>query len=210
MEEVGDWVFHQASKQVRKWRDQLDPEFQISINKSPAQFQRDAAALPRWERHLDALGLPGRSISIEITEGLLMDINEMTATTLLQISRSGISLSLDDFGTGYSSLSYLKKFDIDTIKIDRTFVGSIDRDPNDVALCEAMIVMAHKLGLRVIAEGVENDAQRQLLMLIGCDYAQGYHFSRPIEADAFETLVLAIREREPRRTLVPEIALSNR
>ncbi len=186
--EVGDWVFRQAALQVQRWRRNLDGQFQISINKSPAQFRLGVDTLSRWQHMLEALHLPGSSIAIEITEGLLMDVNQHAESSLLQISRAGIGLSLDDFGTGYSSLSYLKKFDIDSIKIDRSFVDGIEHDASNVALCEAMIVMAHKLGLRVIAEGVENTEQRDMLNLIGCDFAQGYVYAAALPANEFEDL----------------------
>lgn len=186
--EVGDWVFRQAAQQVHRWRSNLDGQFQISINKSPAQFRLGVGTLARWQQMLETLKLPGNSITIEITEGLLMDVNQHAESSLLQISRAGIGLSLDDFGTGYSSLSYLKKFDIDSIKIDRSFVDGMEHDASNVALCEAMIVMAHKLGLRVIAEGVENPQQRDMLNLIGCDFAQGFVFAAALPAEEFEHL----------------------
>ncbi len=208
--EVGDWVFREAANQVHRWRTMLDPEFQVSINKSPAQFRHGAGTMARWERCLESLQLPGRSIAIEITEGLLMDVNDLATTSLMQISRAGIALSLDDFGTGYSSLSYLKKFDIDYIKIDRSFIGSMESDPDDVALCEAIIVMAHKLGLKVIAEGVENEAQRKLLALIGCDFGQGYFFSPPVAPADFEAVVQAMHAQSEHAQAGPGSALSDR
>jgi EAL domain-containing protein (putative c-di-GMP-specific phosphodiesterase class I) len=186
--EVGDWVFRQAATQVLRWRRNLDACFQISINKSPAQFRLGIGTLARWQRLLESLQLPGECIAIEITEGLLMDVNQHAESSLLQISRAGIGLSLDDFGTGYCSLSYLKKFDIDSIKIDRSFVDGMEHDASNVALCEAMIVMAHKLGLRVIAEGVENVQQRDMLNLIGCDYAQGYVYAAALPPEEFEQM----------------------
>jgi EAL domain-containing protein (putative c-di-GMP-specific phosphodiesterase class I) len=126
---------------------------------------------------------------VEITEGLLMDANEVVNAKLLQFRDAGIQVALDDFGTGYSSLSYLQRFDIDYIKIDQSFVRSLAPGAHDLALCEAIIVMAHKLNMKVIAEGVETLAQRELLMAAGCDYAQGYLFARPLPRDAFESLL---------------------
>ena len=104
-------------------------------------------------------------------------------------------MAIDDFGTGYSSLSYLKKFDIDYLKIDQSFVNNLETDPDNMALSEAIIVMAHKLGLKVIAEGVETDGQRRLLTAAGCDYAQGYLFSMPISPEEFEKLLIAQERR---------------
>ena len=128
-------------------------------------------------------------MTVEITEGLLLDVSSDIARKLFEFHNKGIQTAIDDFGTGYSSLSYLKRFDIDYLKIDRSFVRDLVTDPDDMALSEAIIVMAHKLGLKVIAEGVETEAQRALLTQAGCDYAQGYLFSRPVPADEFEELL---------------------
>ena len=119
-----------------------------------------------------------------------MDSNAKVATSLIRCRDAGIQVAIDDFGTGYSSLAYLKKFDIDYLKIDRSFVSNLAPDSADYALCEAIVVMAHKLGLKVIAEGVETTQQRDLLINIGCDFAQGYLFSRPVTAQAFEELLI--------------------
>jgi EAL domain-containing protein (putative c-di-GMP-specific phosphodiesterase class I) len=137
------------------------------------------------------LHLQGHGIVIEITEGLLMNVERTVTDKLLAFRDAGIQVSLDDFGTGYSSLSYLKKFDIDFLKIDQSFVSNMDSDPDNLTLCESMILMAHRLGLKVIAEGVEKDSQRELLAAAGCDFAQGYLFSRPVASDEFEMLLLA-------------------
>ena len=181
--EIGDWVFREATIQLAKIRSQLDPEFQISINKSPVQFQIDKRSHTNWFEHLNALGLPGKSLVIEITEGLLMSSSETTNKILLDFQQAGLELSLDDFGTGYSSLSYLKKYDIDYLKIDKSFVSNLYEDSDDAILCEAIIVMAHKLGIKVIAEGIETEQQKTILLNAGCDYGQGYLFSKavPIE-----------------------------
>ncbi len=182
--EIGDWVFRQATQQVRQWRATHDPRFQISVNISPVQFHsEDGAGVGSWVRHLQQLGLPGSGICFEITEGLLLDTVPVVKTRLLEFRDAGIQVSLDDFGTGYSSLSYLKKFDIDYIKIDQSFVRNLEVDPDDKVLCEAIIVMAHKLGLKVIAEGVETEGQHRLLAEAGCDYVQGYLLAMPAPAD---------------------------
>jgi len=135
------------------------------------------------------LGLPGNSLVVEITEGLLLDASEHVSARLLEFRDAGIQVSLDDFGTGYSSLSYLKKFDIDYLKIDKSFVANLSAGSDDLVLCEAIIVMAHKLGIKVIAEGVETAVQRDLLLAAGCDFGQGYFFSQPINAEEFERLL---------------------
>ena len=143
----------------------------------------------KWITQLKQLDLPGQAISIEITEGLLLDASEKIIEKLLLFRHAGMQVSLDDFGTGYSSLSYLKKFNIDYLKIDQSFIRNLNSDKSDVALTEAIIVMAHKLGLKVIAEGVESIEQREILRLAGCDYAQGYLFAKPIPPDEFEKLL---------------------
>jgi hypothetical protein len=142
-----------------------------------------------WFEHLKELGLPGQNIVVEITEGLLMEAKEEIYSHLLSFRDKGIQVALDDFGTGYSLLAYLKRFDIDFIKIDQTFVRNLTPASDDLALCEAMVVMAHKLGLKVIAEGVETELQRDLLKQMCCDYGQGYLFSRPVPAEDFERLL---------------------
>ncbi|WNB77949.1 bifunctional diguanylate cyclase/phosphodiesterase [Methylomonas koyamae] len=191
--EIGDWVFRQAAAQAVRWRNLLDPEFQISVNKSPVQFRADHGNHLSWFGHLRELGLAGSSIAIEITEGLLVEASDKIRGQLLAFRDQGTQVALDDFGTGYSSLAYLKKFDIDYLKIDQAFVRNLANDSSDMALCEAMIVMAHKLGIKVIAEGVETAEQCALLKQIGCDYGQGYLFARPMPAEACEAALLQAR-----------------
>ncbi|MEY3125068.1 MAG: hypothetical protein RLZZ573_1588 [Pseudomonadota bacterium] len=190
--DIGEWVFQQAADQVRKWRATVDPDFQISVNKSPVQFHHDGSGKAPWARQLKDLGLPGKSIVVEITEGLLLDASTSSVGDhLLELGDGGIQVSLDDFGTGYSSLSYLQKFDIDFIKIDQFFVRHLIPASTNLALCNAIIVMAHALGMKVIAEGVETAQQRDLLLEAGCDYGQGYLFAKPMPAADFETFVTA-------------------
>src|SRR5262249_40114269 len=138
---------------------------------------------------LRQLDLSGQHIVIEITEGLLLRAENHVMDKLLRFRGAGIKLAIDDFGTGYSALAYLKKFCIDYLKIDKTFVQNMETDGNDVVLVEAIIAMAHKLGIQVIAEGVETDGQRRMLMAMGCDFGQGYLFSRPVPASEFELVL---------------------
>jgi diguanylate cyclase (GGDEF)-like protein/PAS domain S-box-containing protein len=195
--EIGDWVFHEAIRELAHWREMFEPELQISLNVSPEQFRErqgsDHGSLKgfkeNWLNQLDRLGLPAESIVFEITEGVLLDEKASAREKLLAMRDAGIQVALDDFGTGYSSLSYLKKFDIDYLKIDQSFVQNMENDANDQALCEAIIVMAHKLGLKVIAEGVETESQRDLLVGFGCEYAQGWLYSKALPADGFEVLL---------------------
>jgi diguanylate cyclase (GGDEF)-like protein/PAS domain S-box-containing protein len=187
--DIGEFVFHQAIQKIKRWQEIHGDEFQISINVSPIQINDKSGKYEPWHQQLKKLGLAGRSIVVEITEGLLLEGNASIIKKLLEYRDEGTQVALDDFGTGYSSLSYLKKFDIDYIKIDQSFVRNLAPESEDMALCEAIIVMAHKLGLKVIAEGVETVEHSTLLIGIGCDYAQGYLFSRPLPASEFEKLL---------------------
>ena len=153
------------------------------------QFHHSGSGQQSWFRQLQTMGLPGDSIVVEITEGLLLDTSASVAEQLLELHDAGIQVSLDDFGTGYSSLSYLQKFDIDFLKIDQSFVRHLIAASTDLALCKAIIVMAHELGMKVIAEGVETAQQRDLLLAAGCDYAQGYLFARPMAVPEFEAFI---------------------
>lgn len=187
--EIGDWVFQQAARQVQAWRHTLTSDFQISVNKSPVQFLHSGTAKMAWAEQLGHMGIPGDSIVVEITEGLLLDTSANVAQTLLALRAAGIGVSLDDFGTGYSSLSYLQKFDIDFVKIDQSFVRNLTADSTDLALCKAIVVMAHALGMKVVAEGVETVQQRDLLASVDCDYVQGFLYAQPMDASAFEAFV---------------------
>ncbi len=126
------------------------------------------------------------SVVIEITEGLLLDISPAVAAHFAELRDLGMQVSLDDFGTGYSSLTYLQRLDVDFVKIDQSFVRHIETRSTDLALCKAVIAMAHELGMRVVAEGVETQGQRDLLVAAGCDLGQGYWFARPMDPQAFE------------------------
>lgn len=185
---IGDWVFRESMRWVARWNTLTARPFQISVNKSPVQF-RSTGGGASWAEELQAMGLSGSNLAVEITEGLLLNKDDRTGSRLLQFRDAGIQVSVDDFGTGYSALSYLKKFDVDVLKIDQSFVSNMVSDEADQALCEAIVVMAHKLGLRVVAEGVETAEQAALLQRIGCDFGQGYHFARPMAAEQFDALL---------------------
>lgn len=184
---LGEWVFKEALQHVAQWRNTYHKDFQVSVNKSPIQFQRRESE--SWADYLKRHNSTGQGICIEITEGLLLNAEEGISNKLLEFRDAGMQVAIDDFGTGYSSLSYLKKFDIDYLKIDQSFVRNLSADTSDIALCEAMIVMAHKLGFKVIAEGVEKGEQLDILMKFGCDFAQGYLFSKPLPPEEFEKMV---------------------
>ena len=184
---IGNWVFTQAVQQANKWCGNVDTEFQVSVNMSPTQFRLDTGAfITEWQSYLQGLDITGKNVIVEITEGLLLDADPDVIDKLLWLRDAGIQVAIDDFGTGYSSLSYLKKFDIDYLKIDKSFVKNLESNTNDIALCSAMIVMAHTLGLKVIAEGVETEGQKKILADAGCDFAQGFLFSQPVPVDEFE------------------------
>ncbi|MGR6872637.1 EAL domain-containing protein [Pseudomonas sp. HK3] len=188
--EIGDWVFKQAAVQAKVLRKKISRQFQVSINKSPIQFYNDhATGHALWSAFLSTINLDGSAIAVEITEGLLLDSTEMVKEKLVDFQNNNMAISLDDFGTGYSALSYLKKFDIDYIKIDRSFVMNIEDDHYNRILCETIIGMSHKLGMKVIAEGIENEEQKKILLDAKCDYGQGYLFSKPITASALMQLI---------------------
>ena len=189
---LGDWVFREATRLVAGWRQTVHAQFQVAVNVSPLQFQNPELDLEAWLAHLRQLGLDGSAVVVEITEGLLMEAGPEVTRHLLHLRDAGVQVALDDFGTGYSSLSYLNKLDIDYIKIDRSFVCNLQAESPELALCEGITAMAHKLGLRVVAEGVETKEQLQLLKSAGCDHAQGYLISRPVPATAFDRLAAPV------------------
>jgi diguanylate cyclase (GGDEF)-like protein/PAS domain S-box-containing protein len=188
--DIGEWVFQQAASQVLRWRKRYHAQFQVSVNKSPVQFHADGTRQQPWSDHLRALGLPGAAITVEITEGLLLDASTQVTRQLIALREAGVQVSLDDFGTGYSSLTYLQKFEIDYIKIDQSFVRHLVPSSTGLALCKAIIVMAHELGMKVIAEGVETAEQLDLLVAAGCDYGQGYLFAHPMKEADFDAFMV--------------------
>lgn len=192
---IGDWIFHEAILQTAQWRQTLAADFQLSINTSPVQLRPGGTDIQAWAETLKSVSLDSDAIAIEITEGILMD--GPASERLPQMQQDGFLVSLDDFGTGYSTLSYLKRFDINYLKIDQGFVRNLSPDSSDYALCEAIIEMAHKLEIKVIAEGIETESQRRYLTAMGCDFGQGYLFSKPIPAVEFEELVRAYNGTKP-------------
>ena len=187
--QIGDWVFMQAAAASQRWSARLGTPFQIGVNKSPVQFLAQSSDL-NWAAYLNERGLSGNSISVEITEGLLLNASAAVAAKLLEYRDAGIQVALDDFGTGYSSMAYLKKFDIDYLTIDQSCGRDMADDDGDRAIAESMIVMAHRLGLKVIAEGIETTAQRDLLAAAGCDFGQGFLFARPAPPEEFERMLV--------------------
>lgn len=187
--EIGDWVFLTAARQAKAWRRSLHPQFQISVNRSPVQFRSSTNKQLSWGQQLAQLGVSGDAIAVEITEGLLLDNGPGVSAQLRALRDAGLPISLDDFGTGYSAMAYLQKFTLDYLKIDRSFVNGIGQDASSRALCQAIVVMAHALGMKVVAEGIETQAQYDWLRDAGCDYGQGFLLSRPLKPEAFEAFV---------------------
>jgi diguanylate cyclase (GGDEF)-like protein/PAS domain S-box-containing protein len=190
---IGAWVLRKACAQVKEWQRQQLPIPQVAVNLSPRQFIE--AGLPELvARTLEDTGLEPCCLELEITENLLMKDIEGGITTLGALKKIGVKLAIDDFGTGYSSLNYLKRFPIDRLKIDQSFVRDIITDPDDAAITQAIITLAHNLGLTVIAEGVENQAQAAFLRARRCDQMQGYLYSRPICAEEIADLPTTFRQ----------------
>ena len=191
--QIGSWVFKQAAARSRQWSERLQESFQIGVNKSPIQFLAHNEHSD-WVQHLQRLNLPGSGVAIEITEGMLLHASSSVTNKLQEYRDAGIQLAIDDFGTGYSSMAYLKKFDIDYLKIDQSFIREITTDVDSLTVTESIIVMAHRLGLKVVAEGIETPEQLALLLAAGCDYGQGFLFAEALPPDAFEKLLLSCRQ----------------
>jgi diguanylate cyclase (GGDEF)-like protein len=185
---IGAWALETACAQTRLWQDAFQPQLFVAVNLSARQFLQPGLA-EQVKRGLARSGLEGRFLELEITESLAMQKADATIDTLRELKELGVRISIDDFGTGYSSLSYLKRFPIDTLKIDRTFVSEIHADPGDAAIATTVIAMARSLGLRVVAEGVEREEQVWFLQAHRCDQVQGFLFSRPVAAERFDELL---------------------
>lgn len=178
---LGEWVIKEACHQMAKWQAQ-GLWIQVAVNVSAKQFH--AGNLVQFvDSTLKSNSVDPRCFTLELTESLLMENAEQTVDTLNQLITLGLKISMDDFGTGYSSLSYLKRFPLHELKIDRSFLGDITRNPEDKALVSAVIYLAHEFGLQVVAEGVETQEQLDLLIILNCDQYQGYFFSRPVKVD---------------------------
>jgi diguanylate cyclase (GGDEF)-like protein len=188
--ELGDWVFNQALNDLQIIRQTLGSEFQLSINVSPNQFNQPEQLL-KWVETMKELDIPGRCISLEITEGILLDPTNEVINVISALKKTGVQFSIDDFGTGYSALAYLRKFDIDYVKIDKSFIQNLETNNYDAVLCESIINMANRLGMKVIAEGIETEDQKRLLKDFSCDYGQGYLFARPQPLETFLNYTIA-------------------
>jgi len=185
---IGEWVLETACRQGRAWLDAGLPPVTIAVNISAAQlFQRDPVA---WVADaLQRTGFPADLLELELTESQLAQDVETAIAVFSQLRGLGIRLAIDDFGTGYSSLDYLRRFDVTSLKIDRSFVDGMLAEPGDAAIVRAAIALAHAFGLSVIAEGVETEAQQSCLRELRCDQIQGYLVSRPVPAEKFAALL---------------------
>ncbi|MDE2251466.1 MAG: EAL domain-containing protein [Gammaproteobacteria bacterium] len=185
---IGRWVLHSACMQACDWQAAGLPPIVVSVNVSPRQF-REGNIVATIAEALRISGLDARYLQIELTEGLAMHGAEKYVEMLGQIKALGVQIAVDDFGTGYSSLSYLKRFPVDQLKVDRSFVVDLATDPDDAVIVQAIIALGHKLNLQVVAEGVETAEQLEFLRQAGCDEMQGYLFGMPMIASDFAALL---------------------
>jgi diguanylate cyclase (GGDEF)-like protein/PAS domain S-box-containing protein len=183
--EIGAWVLREACRQIKTWRDRGLVGVPVSVNVSAVQI-RNGNLMQTLRDILEESGLPGTALELEVTESLMIQDTELILGQFRALKTLGVSVSIDDFGTGYSNLSYLKRFPIDKLKIDRSFVRDIVGNPDDAAIAHAVVSMGRSLRLKVIAEGVENEPQADILRKMGCDEGQGYLFARPMPAAKLE------------------------
>ncbi|RKZ36901.1 MAG: PAS domain S-box protein, partial [Gammaproteobacteria bacterium] len=183
--EIGEWVLRTVCEQSERLQEASKPSLRLSVNVSRYQFtHRDFES--KVVQMLDETQVNPAALVLEVTESAMTDDEENAIGIMRRIRDVGLSWSLDDFGTGYSSLSYLKRFPVDTLKIDRSFVRDVINDADDEALIRAIVAMAHSLKVKVVAEGIETREQREFLQGLGCEYGQGFFFAHPLEIDAFE------------------------
>ncbi|MGQ0751359.1 MAG: putative bifunctional diguanylate cyclase/phosphodiesterase [Betaproteobacteria bacterium] len=184
---IGAWVLHTACAQLASWR-RAGHDVDVAVNLSPRQFrQKDLVEMVASA--LSTTGLAAQHLELEITEGAAMSRAEHTVSVLGQLHRLGVKLAVDDFGTGYSNLSYLKRFPLHNLKIDRSFIVDIGKDAHSEAIVPATVALAHSLGLKVVAEGVETELQRDFLASAGCDEAQGFLYGGAVSPEDFTALL---------------------
>ena len=199
---IGEWVLHTSCAQNRAWQQEGLPPLKMSVNLSAQQF-RQKGLRDTIDRVLKDTGLEPQYLEFELTESLLMEDTKVSSTTLSDFKRMGFNISVDDFGTGYSSLGYLKRFPLDTLKIDQSFVRDITIDSDSAAIANSVIALARSLRLRVVAEGVETEEQLSMLRDQECDEIQGYLFSRPLPAQEFKKLLQSGKGLEPVQEIQP-------
>jgi EAL domain-containing protein (putative c-di-GMP-specific phosphodiesterase class I) len=191
---LGEWVMKEACRQAKEWRERYpsEPPLVVCVNISAAQV-RHPGLLKDVRSALRESGLAADELVLGITEGTLLKDTEVIEAVFRELKRLGVRLAIDDFGKEYSSLSYLNRLPVDVLKIDRLFLESLKENPSNTIIVEAVIALAHSLGLEVIGEGVEGAEQLELLRMMRCDFAQGYHLARPLPSEEVERL-LADRE----------------
>ncbi len=189
---LGEWVLNRAVRQAIEWQREEAEDFSMAINVSSRQF-RHGDLVAAIASALEATGLEPQNLEVELTEGTLIEDTELALRTIERLKEMGVRISIDDFGTGYSSLSYLKRFPIDSLKIDRSFVADINDDPDDAAISEAIVSLGRSLRLEVVAEGVETTEQLARLEELGCDAVQGFLFSKPLDPADLEQLLTSYR-----------------
>jgi EAL domain-containing protein (putative c-di-GMP-specific phosphodiesterase class I) len=191
---IGHWVLREACRQMKAWQAKfpITTSWMISVNLSTKQFKQPDL-VEQIEHVLRDTGLEGGSLKLEITESLIMDSVDSATAMLSRLKALGIQLSMDDFGTGYSSLSYLHQFPMHTLKVDRSFVSRMGQHGQSTDIARTIVMLAHQLGLDVVAEGVETAEQLAQLQSLGCEYAQGYFFSEPVDSVKAGALIEAER-----------------
>jgi EAL domain-containing protein (putative c-di-GMP-specific phosphodiesterase class I) len=197
IEPIGSWVLEQACRQLREWQQSHDMQLDMSVNVSAVQFT-GGELVEAVRRVLAETGIVPRSLKLELTESAVMADAEHALGIFAELKALGVRVSLDDFGTGYSSLSYLRRLPIDTLKIDRSFVSQLDRFDDKRQIVEVVLMLARALELDVVAEGVETDAELQLLRDMGSDFVQGYFYYKPLTPEAAESTLAeqGARDRE--------------
>jgi EAL domain-containing protein (putative c-di-GMP-specific phosphodiesterase class I) len=188
--QLGRWVLQEACRQLKEWQNSphISKNLWISVNLSASQFAHPSLVKEIREVLLEA-DLDANRLMLELTEGMAMENPEFSQSLLMQLRVMGVRIAIDDFGTGYSSPSYLRRFPLDYLKIDHLFVKSIENKPDSREMIRAVYTLAHQLGLQVIAEGIENAWQLDLIRSIGCEYGQGFLYSKPARSELVETLL---------------------
>jgi EAL domain-containing protein (putative c-di-GMP-specific phosphodiesterase class I) len=188
---LGAWVMQEAGRTLKRWHEQypVHSTLTVSVNLSGEQLKHPSC-LQHVADTITTTGVRAQTMKFEITESVLIEQTEATLNQIAHIQELGIGFYLDDFGTGYSSLSYLRRFNVERLKIDRSFISRIEHSPKDLSMVRNMIRLAHGLDMQVIAEGVETPAQLEHLKHVRCDYVQGYYFSKPLPAEEAEALLV--------------------
>jgi EAL domain-containing protein (putative c-di-GMP-specific phosphodiesterase class I) len=203
---ISDWVLTEACREALNWHHQYPdgPLLYVSINVSAKHFSHPGF-IGHVRKALETTGIPPQCVKIELTESVAMNDAPSTEETMSQLRALGVKLSIDDFGTGYSSLSYLRRFPVDTLKIDQSFIAAMETERDNCAIVSTVVALGHNLGLQVVAEGVETLSQFQKLRTISCHAAQGYFFSKPVPSDSVGGVVDAIRGRAKCTTKNPNV-----